>query len=671
MQMKFFKFPIITLTTSFVLGIVLQHFVQFRLKSLFLALIVFFTLFIFVFLRARKKWFQDIFFGIISYLLMANLGALSLYFHTDIHYENHYSKYLEEDENTIVGTITTILKPTNSFQKYILEVTECNRKPVFGKILFFEAKSNANLTIGDKITFNKDILPTLKATNPSQFDYSKYLEKQNIHHQVFCKANDVILLGKVENWNYYLQEIRDKLSQSFDGHHFKHETKSILDALLFGQRNFIDKETITNFSKSGVVHILAISGLHIGILYVFLAFVLKPLYRFKNGKVLRLVLILVLLWMFAFVTGLPASVTRAVTLFSFITLGNYFNQQTNIFNAVAVSALLLLLFHPNFIFDVGFQLSYAAVIAILLFQPYFETFYVTKNRVGVYFTDIILVSLAAQIGVLPLSLYYFHQLPLLFLLANLVVIPIASFVLIIGSITLILNFVFKPFAILLGKLLTYVIDLMFYYIRFIAQIEGGLVEHFSFTPLIVLVFYGTLFSFIYWLYKMKWFAFRNAMICLMLLQIVFIYTYWNTNTTKELIVFNSKKTLISVKDGPYLQFYSNEVIENNLVAIDYVRDSHGECLKTVPIQNVLEYKGKKIILIDSLAVYDINVIPDIVLLSDGPKINLQRLIATLHPKEIVADNSNPFYLVNQWKATCEQEKIPFHATAEKGFYKLQ
>ena len=362
--MKFFKFPIITLTASFILGIVIQYFVSFQVEQLILAFLLFLVFFVFVFLRAKKKWFQDIAFGIVSYILMMNLGALSLYFHTDVHYENHYSKYLNEDENTIEGTIVAILKPTNTFQKYVLEVSECNRKPVFGKMLIFEAKSNINLIIGDKISFKKGILPTLKATNPSQFDYSKYLEKQNIYHQVFCNASEVIIIGTEKTFNYYLQKIRDKLSQSFDFHHFRKETKSIIDALLFGQRSFIDQETITNFSKSGVVHILAISGLHIGILYLFLAFVLQPLYRYKNGKVVRLLLILAFLWVFALITGLPASVTRAVTLFSFITLGNYFNQQTNIFNAVAVSALLLLLFNPNFIFDVGFQLSYAAVISI-------------------------------------------------------------------------------------------------------------------------------------------------------------------------------------------------------------------------------------------------------------------------------------------------------------------
>ena len=222
----------------------------------------------------------------------------------------------------------------------------------------------------------------------------------------------------------------------------------------------------------------------------------------------------------------------------------------------------------------------------------------------------------------------------------------------------------------MGKLLTYAIDMMYRYIRFIAQIEGGIVEQISFTPMMVLMFYSTFFCFIYWMYKMRWFAFRNTMVCLMLLQFVFILTYWNKRNKEELIVFNTKSTLISVKDGNTLHFYSNDAIENNIVALDYVRGSDSEFSKVLPIQNVIAYQGKKILLIDSLGVYNLKERPDIVFLSQGPKINLQRLIATLHPKEIVADNSNSFYLVNQWKATCEKEKIPFHATAETAFYRL-
>ncbi|WP_243754687.1 ComEC/Rec2 family competence protein, partial [Flavobacterium jejuense] len=570
------------------------------------------------------KWFQDVTFGIVSYLLMICFGALSHYFHIDTHYKKHYSNVIQIDNSIIVGSISTVLKPSTKFKKYIFEVSQCNLESSFGKILLYQSNTNQALQVGQKIVIHKPILPTLKATNPYQFDYSEYLQKQNIYHQVFCKEGDIQRIGTIKNFDYYLQKIRDKLSFSFDYHHFDTSTKSIIDALLFGQRNFIDKETITNYSKSGVVHILAISGLHIGILYLFLAFVLKPIDKFKYGKGVRLLLILGLLWIFALVTGLPASVTRAVTLFSFISFGNYFNQQTNIFNAVAISALVLLIFNPNFIFDVGFQLSYAAVISILLFQPYYEKFYFTKNRVGVYFIDIVLVSLAAQIGVLPLSLYYFHQLPLLFLLANIIVIPIASLVLIFGSITLVLNFIFKPFALVLGKFLSFIIHLMNEYIALIAKIEDGIIQNISFTSSMTILSYLVLLSFIYWIYKLKWFAFRNAMIVLMLLQIAIIYTKWDNNKVEELVIFNSKQTLIGAKKGNQIQLFSHDSVGNKDLILDYSRGLHCSNSKFMPLKNVLCFQGKRILIVDSSSVYVNNEKPDLVLLSQSPKLNLVR-----------------------------------------------
>ena len=165
-------------------------------------------------------------------------------------------------------------------------------------------------------------------------------------------------------------------------------------------------------------------------------FLLRPLKRVRFGSEIQLLIVLAILWLFALLTGLPASVTRAVTLFSFISIGNYFNQPKAIYNALAISAFSILLVKPNAIFDIGFQLSYAAVLSIVLFQPFYKKFYFSKNKIAVYFTDTVLVSLAAQIGVLPLSLYYFNRLPLLFLLANLIIIPLSSLVLIVGIVIL-------------------------------------------------------------------------------------------------------------------------------------------------------------------------------------------------------------------------------------------
>lgn len=670
--MRLLKFPVLSITISFAIGIFINHFFEPPFYSLLIVTSLLFINFIVAFFRSRQILFQDVVFGVSCYLFVSSIGAFTHYLHSEINFKNHYSNYISNDKSEVIGTISSILKPSQKYNRYIVNVKEYEHKKVVGKLLLYQLKSDeVILKTSQTIWIFKEIKPTLQTINPYQFDYSKYLEKQNIYHLVYCNTTDIITIGTTKNFEYHLQQLRDKLSESFSIHHFSEKQKAIVDALLFGQRLFMDKETTNNYSKAGVIHILAISGLHIGILFAFLSFLLQPLGRFMFGKLLKLIIILAFLWIFALITGMPASVTRAVTLFSFISIGNYFNQQNSVFNAVGVSALILLIFNPNFLFDIGFQLSYAAVISILLFQPFYKKFYFSKNIISTYFVDIVLVSLAAQIGVLPLSLYYFNQLPMLFLVANIVVIPLASFVLIFGSITLFFNFVFQPIAIFIGKLLAYVITEMNRYIAFISKVENGIIENISFTALLALSMYLIIIAFIYWLYNLKWYSFRNLIFTFLLFQMLYIFIKWDANTSTELVIFNSKKTLLSNKENSDLKIVTNYKEANGSMINDYARGSFSDEIEIIPVKNCISFQDKRILVIDSFSIYKTKLKPHVVFLCQSPKVNLERIIKEVKPKVIVADNSNPLYKLKAWKITCEKEKIPFHATAEKGFYRLK
>ena len=476
------KFPLIGVTISFIIGIILQEYATFSLSFLFYGILISVILFGFAWYKNHNALIQNTSFGFATYLLFATLGMFTYFVHVDKNTANHYSKQTFETTNAIKGVIQTALKPNERYVKYVFEINGLNTKNASGKILLYIPKqSKIVLHSGTEISINESIYPIPKAYNPYQFDYANYLEKQNIGHQIYLKNSSIKIIKQHQNFNYFIEKLRNTLSDSFAIHHFDAKTKAIIDALLLGQRVAIDKATITDYSNAGVIHILAISGLHISILYFFLVFLLKPLRSFRFGKEIELLLVLFVLWLFAFLTGLPASVTRAVTLFSFISVGTYFNQSKAIYNAMATSALLILLFSPNAIFDIGFQLSYAAVLSIVLFQPFYKKFHITQNKIALYFIDLITVSMAAQIGVLPLSLYYFNQLPLLFLLANIVIIPLSSFVLLYGIVLLIFNFVAPEFSIYLGKLLSFSIRLMNDYIHWIAHFKSGIITNISFS----------------------------------------------------------------------------------------------------------------------------------------------------------------------------------------------
>ena len=597
---------------------------------------------------------------------------LSFYIHSDVNFKNHYSKKTFEETNSIRAIVTSTLKPNTKYNKYFVTLSHFNDSIATGKILLYVPKTNnETLHSGDEIWLNNAVYPIPKAFNPYQFDYSKYLEKQNVFHQIYTRENQIKIIQTHKTVDFYIENLRNNLSQSFDIHHFEPKTKAIIDALILGQRLELDKETIADYSNAGVIHILAISGLHISIIYFFIVFLLKPLKRVRFGAEIQLLIVLGILWLFALLTGLPASVTRAVTLFSFISIGNYFNQPKAIYNALAISAFLILLVKPNAIFDIGFQLSYAAVLSIVLFQPFYKKFYFSDNKIAVYFTDTVLVSLAAQIGVLPLSLYYFNQLPMLFLLANLVIIPLSTAVLIGGIIILFFNFTIPDFAIFLGKILALIIDFMNKYIHWIAQFKSGIITNISFSVWLTIILYVVIISFIYWLYHFKAKNFKYVLLSIFLFQMSYFGIKFTENNTSELIVLNSKSSTIAIKQNNNIIAFTDNP-EINLEALNhYKRGTFSDSLRIFPMRNVLSFNDKRILVIDSVGIYKTSIRPEIIVLTQNPKINLSRLITEIKPKLVISDKTNYKNNNTIWQATCRKEKIPFHAIAEKGFYKLK
>ena len=670
--MKVFKFPLLTITISFAIGIIAEFHLQWSFQTLVILLFSFLGIFSFLFWKSKKALLQNSLFGIATYLLAFTLGMMSFYIHSDLNSKHHYTKKSFEESNSIRAIVTTTLKPNEKYNKYFISLSQFNDSVASGKLLLYVPKSNIEiLHSGDEIWLNSTIYPVPKAFNPYQFDYSKYLEKQNVFHQIYTQENQIKIVQRHKTIDYYIENLRNNLSKSFEIHQFDSKTKAIIDALILGQRLELDKETIADYSNAGVIHILAISGLHISIIYFFIVFLLRPLKRVRFGSEIQLLIVLVILWLFALLTGLPASVTRAVTLFSFISIGNYFNQPKAIYNALAISAFLILLVKPNAVFDIGFQLSYAAVLSIVLFQPFYKKFYFSENKIAIYFTDTILVSLAAQIGVLPLSLYYFNQLPLLFLLANLVIIPLSSLVLIAGIVILPFNYLLPSVAVFLGKILAYSIQFMNDYIHWIAQFKSGIITNISFSGWLTFTMYLVIVAFIYWMYHTKVKNIKYILVTVLVFQLSYISVKWNENQGSELVVFNEKSTLIGIKNQNSVIAFSDIPENHNATLNHYTRGTFSDSLRIFPMQNAISFQNKRILVVDSLGIYKTSIRPEIIVLTQNPKINLTRLIQEIKPKEIIADKSNYKNALKTWEATCRKEKIPFHAIAEKGFYRLK
>ena len=414
---------------------------------------------------------------------------------------------------------------------------------------------------------------------------------------------------------------------------------------------------------------MAVSGLHVGIILLILSFVLKPLERIKHGYFIKTIVILLLLWSYAIIAGSSASIVRATTMFSIVAIGLNLKRTSNIYNTLATSIFVLLLIKPSFIFDVGFQLSYAAVFAIVSIQPIIEPLLKPKNKLLNLLWKTLTVTVSAQFGIIPISLYYFHQFPSLFWLSNLVVIPVLGIILGLGLlvITLALIDLLPEF---IADIFSFVIRMMNTFFEWIARQESFLFQDISFNIFQVIISYLLIFT-IYQFYfnrKAKWVFY--SLVLIIGFQANFIFNS-NQNKGEILYIFHkSKYTIIGKKTDKKLQLYSNlESVETNTIQRTFAVKNNLTIERPKPLQPIFNLKNKTLLVVDSLGVYPvINLKIDYVLLTQSPKINLNRLIDSIQPKTIIADGSNYKSYILRWKTTCLKQKIPFYQTGKTGAF---
>lgn len=669
------KYPIGIITLFLALGIVTGYYSCISPIGIYAITLTAFTGLCITFWHSKRAFLPVPYFTIAALLFSFSLGMLVQSLHYAPYQRLHYSHFINNESTVICGVISERLKPNDYQERYYFEVTAVNQKPAKGKLLLSAAKDSTHTLChaGDCFIITDATNPITKPLNPHQFDYASYMEKQGVFHQLKLNRN-YIQIGTSKNFDYYLGALRDRLTNSFAIHHYSPQIQNTLNALLLGQRQDMDTATNDAYKNAGVLHILAISGLHFSVLFYLLTVMLKPISRlYRHGRLLRLIAILGIIWGFAFITGLSASVVRSVVMFSIISIGQYLNRDTNIYNSLAISMLVLLIANPYFIFDAGFQLSYLAVFSIVWLEPFYRQYKVSKYKGINYLSDTALVSLSAQIGVMPLTLYYFNQFPLLFLVANMVVIPLSNVVLVLGLLVLLLNLVWADAAILTGQLLGFLVEIMNGFISWIASFESLVFKEIPFTLLLTLLLYLSIVLFGFWLYKTSYTRTAAFLCSILIFQCAYSITSWQRKNNQELIVFNNRKnTILALKMPNHLSLMTRDTLAQNTSAIRaYMRSNFNPPLEIKTVENILWFNNRKILLLDKAAVYSTNTKPDILILSQSPKINLERLIDELAPQEIIADGTNYKSEQRLWKATCYKKNIPFHATAEKGYYTLK
>ena len=632
---------------------------------------------ILIFLSLTAYWQRKtLFFVFITWITFFLTGMILVYENDATNHTNYFEKYLKNTSKVILA-IDKVLKPGNYHHKYVADVVQVDSKKTIGHVLLNIEKDSMLLLFhpGDLVFLKNKFQDIKSSLNPHQFNYKNYLAKQGIHQQVYATKKELLLLDQTStSFLGFIAALRLKIQQSLQQYEFSEDELAVMNALLLGQRQEISKELSDNYSKAGAIHILAVSGLHVGIILLILSFLLKPIERVNKGKLIKLVLVILFLWFFAVLAGMSASVTRAVTMFSAIALGKFFNKRNAVEHSLIFSMFIILLWKPLFLFDVGFQLSYTAVFGIIWVQPVLYQLWKSNFFIVDKGLQLITVSVAAQLGVLPISLFYFHQLPGLFFISNLIIIPFLGVILGLGLVVLVLSYM-SILPLFLEGFYGDVISILNNVVALVARQEKFLFSEISFSVIKMIFFY------LFIILGFQLFLKFNTKRCFLFLgsilafQCVFIIEKYTIAQKSELIVFHkSKNTIIGKRKGSSFEVYHSMdslQISSQKLLINYKVGENISSQNYLKLSNLMYYKKQVVLIIDKDGLYDIKELNSpIVVLRQSPKINLQRLAEKLKPAIIIADGSNYKSYIENWKTTCKNFKIPFWTTYNQGAYIL-
>ena len=379
--------------------------------------------------------------GIAITFIFLSLGSLGTWYKDTRHHADWFGKYYKPGDFVKLTLEEPLVEKENSYKALATITAVKKNDKLFSTngnvIVYFKKDSLPTLDYGSQIVFSVPLQEIKNAGNPGGFDYKRYCLFHNITHQVYLKPDNFFVLEK-KNENLLkeiLFSIRKKVLSILSRYIHGEKERGLAEAILIGYKDDLDKNLVQSYTNTGVVHIIAISGLHLGLIYWLLVQILKPLKRKKIFRWLNAVIIIAGLWLFSLLAGGQPSVLRSAVMFTCIVLAQGFSRKTSIYNTLALSAFILLCIDPFWLWDVGFQLSYAAVLSIVIFmKPIYNWFYI-KNKALDFIWKINAVSIAAQLLTTPISIYHFHQFPGFFLLTNFVAVPLSG-VIVLGEIFL-------------------------------------------------------------------------------------------------------------------------------------------------------------------------------------------------------------------------------------------
>jgi len=677
--------PFIRLLIPLIAGILLQWHIQFPFTALLAAFFICLPgILLYSFFALGEKYRLAFVNGVITNLVLILLGAILVWLNDS----RHVSDWLGHRYKPGCYIIATLQEPPvekkNTYKALAQVDAICKNdlcEKASGKIILYLKKNTANnqLAYGSKIIFRQKVQAIKNSGNPGSFDYQRYCLFQGITHQVYLSVADFTLLPRrdVKTLNHFLFSSREWVLNILQKFISEQKERGLAEALLIGYKDDLDKNLIQSYSNTGVVHVIAISGLHLGLIYWLLLMLTKPLKKYKRLVWLRLTLIISSLWLFSLLAGGQPSVLRSAVMFTCLAFGETIARKTSVYNSLALSAFVLLCINPYWLWDVGFQLSYAAVLSIIVFfRPIYGWLYFPNKGID-FFWKLTAVTIAAQLFTLPISIYHFHQLPTLFLLTNIVAVPLSSIIL-MGEIALCILSFAEPLAYVLGHCLQWLIRAMNNYIERLDLVSFSVWKGLSITTIQTFLLLVMTAGLCFWFLEKKkllvWISLASMVVFLGIRSASFIRSY----SQKKLIVYNVPRHLaVDVIAANSYHFIGDQ----DLLYDEFLRNFHLQPariqLRIQPVQQRLcdikdfDLGTKHISIIDATSHF----LPqqskqtiDVLILSKNPKLFIPVMLKSFFIKQVIIDASVPAWKTQLWKRDCDSLPIPCYDVSQKGAY---
>ncbi len=538
--MHFFKRPFAFLVPIFMLGLLLNDFIQW---DHWLWIPGVFVLICSLYLALTKKKQLPLFFVTVTggVLLTGSLLMRTERTTFSMHQNGEVTR-------SLIGEITEIDDARKFWTRSIFTVTgiveENSIRPHNEEVVCYV--NVPNLELNDKLLIRSKVWTIKNAGNPGEFDTEAYWNNNGIYSQIYIKDGDYKVINKVpvpfyERWRKWIKEQFEDIFSNY----LYDEELAIASALVLGDKSLLNDDIRQSFGAAGAMHVLAVSGLHVGIILELLLFLFGRIPRFFTKK-RALLISLLIIWAYAMVIGFPPSVVRATLMFTLLSIGRLSSRQTDSVNILFFSAFAMLLVDPLLIYDIGFQLSYLAMLGILILQkPMAATIYVPNKWLRKLWEGTT-VGIAAQLFTLPLTLYYFHQFPNYFILTNIGMMIFAGIVLSLGLILLATNwagFIAKFIAIAFG----FSISVMLFFVEWIEGLPGALADGFVLAPWIVIVAYLVLLLLLF--FRKRPVILRTGIGIGVALLIYIQFDRYSRMMKEEIMLLNASQLVIAVKDG--------------------------------------------------------------------------------------------------------------------------